>query len=108
MRRHALDGDVILETRHAVGRHVATVGDREYVHLVIKPGGGIDAHVLPHPIEFFVVAGEGEARVDGERIEVGAGDLLIVPAGVERAWTNTDEVRLVLLGVKTVPTLAAH
>jgi mannose-6-phosphate isomerase-like protein (cupin superfamily) len=107
MRHHVLDGEVVLETRHAVGRLVATVGDRQYVHLIVKPGGGIEPHVLEHPIEFFVVAGEGIAHVAGERIEVGAGDLLAVPAGVERAWSNTDEVKLVLLAVGHVPVAAS-
>lgn len=98
-----MDGEVIFSNRHATGRSVATVGEREYVHLTIKPGGGIDGHVLPHAIEFFVIAGEGQARVNDDRIEVAAGDLLVIPAGVQRSWTNTDERKLELLGIKTLP-----
>jgi mannose-6-phosphate isomerase-like protein (cupin superfamily) len=108
MRHATSDGEIILETRHATGRRIATAGDREYLHLSIKPGGGIDPHVLNHPIEFYVLQGEGELLVDAERLPVTAGDLLTIPAGAERSWTNTDERRLELLGVKTIPYGGAH
>jgi len=96
-----MDGEIVFKTRHAVGRRVAIIDDREYVHLVIKPGGDIEPHTLSQPIEFFVLAGEGQACVDGARTEVAMGDLLVIPAGAERSWTNTDEQVLVILGVKS-------
>lgn len=70
----------------------------------IEPGKGHDLHTHPDSEELlYFVRGEGEQTVAGETREVGAGDMIHVPAGVEHGTHNAGWETLVLLAVYAPP-----
>jgi quercetin dioxygenase-like cupin family protein len=53
------------------------------------PGGVITEHIHPHQEERFIItAGEAHFTVDGEERVAGAGETMIIPAGVRHAEAN--------------------
>jgi|SRR5271166_2693060 len=61
-----------------------------------QPGGVIPEHVHPHQEERFIIAtGEGHFVVDGEERVVGAGETIVVPAGVRHSEANLGSVEIV-------------
>jgi mannose-6-phosphate isomerase-like protein (cupin superfamily) len=58
--------------------------------MTLAPGQDIGAEVHEENDQLLTfVEGSGLAEVDGERRDVGPGDLVIVPAGVRHNFTNT-------------------
>ncbi|WP_091348543.1 cupin domain-containing protein [Micromonospora rhizosphaerae] len=97
---------------------IATVAERspdfrrvlwtgEYTQLVIMtipPGGEIGEEVHEDVDQILTfVSGTGEARVAGEKKEVVAGDLVVVPAGTKHNFVNTGPNPLVLYTVYGPP-----
>ena len=62
-----------------------------------KPGGEFPDHVDPYTHIFYILEGEGEATVEGERIPWKKGTALTVPAGKKHGYRNTGEKDLLLL-----------
>jgi mannose-6-phosphate isomerase-like protein (cupin superfamily) len=58
------------------------------------PGRGPSLHTHPYAEILIVQEGLGSFTVGDERREVGAGEVLIVPAGTPHAFTNTGETNL--------------
>jgi mannose-6-phosphate isomerase-like protein (cupin superfamily) len=58
------------------------------------PGLGPSLHTHPYAEILIVQEGLGSFTVGDERREVGAGEVLIVPAGTPHAFTNTGETNL--------------
>jgi mannose-6-phosphate isomerase-like protein (cupin superfamily) len=53
------------------------------------PGGAITEHVHPHQEErFIVMAGEAHFTLNGKEFVAGAGDTIVVPAGVRHSEGN--------------------
>jgi mannose-6-phosphate isomerase-like protein (cupin superfamily) len=53
------------------------------------PGGAITEHVHPHQEErFIVIAGEAHFTLNGKEFVAGAGDTIVVPAGVRHSEGN--------------------
>ena len=53
------------------------------------PGGLITEHVHPHQEERFIItSGEARFTLDGEELVAGAGDTVVVPAGVRHSEGN--------------------
>jgi quercetin dioxygenase-like cupin family protein len=53
------------------------------------PGGLITEHIHPHQEERFIVtSGEARFTLDGEELVAGAGDTVVVPAGVRHSEGN--------------------
>ncbi|MFB6103127.1 MAG: cupin domain-containing protein [Haloplanus sp.] len=70
----------------------------------LEPGKGHEIHTHPDSDEIlYVIGGEGEQTVDGESREVGPGDMIYIPAGVEHGTTNTGWDTLQLLAVYAPP-----
>jgi len=66
--------------------------------LIIAPGVEIPVHTHDPQIDsIFIVAGQGQAYVNGKWKEVAPGDYLFFPAQVEHATRNTGSEPLVLL-----------
>ena len=66
-------------------------------------------HVHPHSAEVvFVAEGSGTAWEDDVPTPVGAGDLIVVPAGVPHATVAADDGDLVLVCFFPHPDLAAN
>jgi mannose-6-phosphate isomerase-like protein (cupin superfamily) len=80
------------------GRHT------QLVIMTIPPGGeiGEEVHEGIDQILTFV-SGTGEARVAGEKKEVVAGDLVVVPAGTKHNFVNTGPNPMVLYTVYGPP-----
>lgn len=53
-----------------------------------RPGTGPDLHRHPYEETFIVQDGEGRFTVGDETIEAGAGQIVVVPAGVAHKFVN--------------------
>jgi mannose-6-phosphate isomerase-like protein (cupin superfamily) len=61
----------------------------------VAPGVTTRLHAVRGIVErYIVIAGEGIVEVDGETARVGAGDRILIPAGVPQRITNTGGVDL--------------
>ncbi len=58
--------------------------------LGFLPGQELSGHVHAHEHEVFdVLQGQGTMYLDGEAVELRAGDTVVVPAGVSHGFKNT-------------------
>ena len=62
-----------------------------------KPGGEFPEHADPYTHIFYIIQGEGEAWVEGERILWGKGAALTVPAGKKHGYRNPGKTDLLLI-----------
>jgi oxalate decarboxylase/phosphoglucose isomerase-like protein (cupin superfamily) len=70
----------------------------------LEPGKGHDLHTHPDSDEIlYFIGGEGEQTVDGDTREVGPGEMVYIPAGVEHGTINTGWESLQLLAVYAPP-----
>jgi len=70
----------------------------------LEPGKGHERHTHPDSDEIlFVIRGEGEQEVAERTREIGAGDMVFVPEGVEHGTVNTGWEPLLLLAVYAPP-----
>jgi quercetin dioxygenase-like cupin family protein len=73
----------------------------------VAPGTGAPTHW--HPVEevLTVLEGEAEMWIEGERIAVGAGRSLIVPAGARHGFRNSGTATLHLHAILAAPIFEA-
>lgn len=72
----------------------------QLVVMTIPPDGEIGEEVHPDTDQILTfVSGVGEARVSGQKRQVKAGDLVVVPAGLTHNFVNTGPNPLVLYTV---------
>ena len=64
----------------------------------IEPGDTLESHTDSAEELLLILAGEGEAHVGGERAQVRAGQLAVVPALAPHGITNTGTETLRVLG----------
>jgi mannose-6-phosphate isomerase-like protein (cupin superfamily) len=86
-------------------RRVLWTGEHtQLVVMTIPPGEeiGEEVHETNDQLLTFV-SGVGEARIAGEKREVVAGDLVVVPAGTRHNFVNTGPQPLVLYTVYGPP-----
>lgn len=70
----------------------------------LEPGKGHDLHEHPDSDEIlYVISGEGEQTIAGDTREVGAGEMMYIPASVEHGTINTGWETLKLLAVYAPP-----
>ena len=97
MREAAAEHDnfrTVLQT----GQHTQVVA------MTLRPGEDIGAEVHPDNDQVLVFTeGSVRAEVAGETRDVGAGDLVVVPAGTEHNFTNTGSGPVRLLTVYGPP-----
>ena len=75
------DGSTI---RSLLDLGTAPVRKQSLAEATLGPGGATDRHYHRESEEiYYVVDGEGEMEVDGERTAVAAGDAILIPPG---AW----------------------
>jgi quercetin dioxygenase-like cupin family protein len=58
------------------------------------PGSGVKLHRHPYEETFVVQEGVATFTVDGEQIEVPAGQILVVPAGAAHGFVNSGDTAL--------------
>ena len=73
-----------------------------YVVEIFTPGGATppNSHTEAHEF-FYVIAGEGEAESDGERMAIGRGDALLLEPGSVHVVRNTGTSKLYTLTIMT-------
>jgi mannose-6-phosphate isomerase-like protein (cupin superfamily) len=75
------DGSTI---RELLGPRTAPVQNQSLAEATLGPGQATERHYHAASEElYYVVAGEGEMEVDGERATVAPGDAILIPPG---AW----------------------
>ncbi len=91
-------------------RHVAEVetqpvkaGERTSIQILLKgpnfamrrfimePGGGMPEHTNTVEHEQYVLRGQARISIDGEEVEVRAGDVVFIPEGVPHWYQNIGE-----------------
>jgi mannose-6-phosphate isomerase-like protein (cupin superfamily) len=86
------DGSTI---RELLGRTTAPVRSQSLAEATLAPGQATERHYHVRSEEFyFVVEGEGEIEVGGDRAHVAPGDAILIPAGAwHRIEAGEDELR---------------
>jgi quercetin dioxygenase-like cupin family protein len=59
--------------------------------IEIEPEGHTPHHTHPYEHENFIVEGQGEVFIEGEWHELGPGDVVFVPPGVQHQYRNTGD-----------------
>lgn len=83
-------------------KHLVTSkdNDRLSAHIVrIEKGGEIVPHTHEIMEVFYFMKGQGLALVNGERIKVDAGSVIIAPAGTQHGLINDGDEELILFSV---------
>ena len=62
-----------------------------------RPGGDFPDHVDPYTHIFYILEGEAEASVEGQRITLRKGDALTVEAGKRHGYRNPGKTDLLLI-----------
>ena len=97
IREQTLTSDVFRRVLHT-GRHT------QVVIMTIPPGGAIGMETHPDNDQVLVVvAGRAESVLDGVTQEVGEGQMVVVPAGVEHDVRNAGDEALRLYTVYGPP-----
>jgi mannose-6-phosphate isomerase-like protein (cupin superfamily) len=60
----------------------------------VEPGGRQRPHSHDPQQVYVIVAGRGRMQVGDEEMEVGAGELVLIPSGVEHGIVNVGDERL--------------
>jgi len=63
--------------------------------LSIEPGGESPNHSHPWEHEFFILSGSGVGVVDNKEANIGPGDAIFVPAGVQHCMRATEALELI-------------
>ena len=103
------DGDRVdildaARTNDAFRREVLTGEHEQVVVMTIPPGGEIGDEVHPGTDQMLLfVEGRGEARLDGEKSQVGPNDLVFVRSGTRHNFVNIGDGPLRLITVYAPP-----
>lgn len=86
-------------------RRVLWTGEHtQLVIMTIPVDGEIGEETHPDTDQILTfVSGTGEATLSGQKKEVAAGDLVVVPAGIKHNFVNTGPIPLVLYTVYGPP-----
>ena len=63
--------------------------------LSIEPGGESPNHSHPWEHEVFILTGSGVGVVDNKEANIGPGDAIFVPAGVQHCMRATEALELI-------------
>lgn len=110
MRDRSAGGDTVETVRASAAtgffRVVAGTPRSQAATMVLKPGratgGGDNVHARSDQW-LYVIAGHGEATVDGRAVAVHAGDLLLIEAGERHEIRNTGHDPFVTVNVYAPP-----
>lgn len=98
--------NIVKETKENTNfRRVLYTGkNSQLVVMSIPPGGevGKETHKYTEQTLFFL-SGTGEAELDGKKFPIGPGDVVVVTAGTEHNFWNTDTEPLKIYTVYAPP-----
>ena len=63
--------------------------DYSIAHVIIKPGGSIEPHIMKNPEVHYVLAGEGVLYIEDVPFELSEGQLILIPANSKQHTENT-------------------
>ena len=72
------------------------------------PGRGPSLHKHPYEEVFIVLEGKGSFVAGDERIQAGAGDVVIVPPDTPHAFTNIGETPLRQIDIHVTPSFSTE
>jgi quercetin dioxygenase-like cupin family protein len=92
-----LENPVTGERMHFLKTAADTKGEHVLIEMTARPGAVVAAkHFHPYQTERFeIVSGRLAAKVDGNEIEAGLGDVLTIEPGQSHVWWNAGEEDLV-------------
>lgn len=73
----------------------------QIVHIFLKPGEELKAHLTPVDVAFYVLEGRGTVLIGEEKQEVEAGTLVESPKMIAHCWYNYSDKNLRILVIKT-------
>lgn len=95
------DSDNLVTPGYSTGKGPVLRGERlEFVRIRYEKGGGAKAHSHPEEQVFYVLSGRSRETVGGETYEVGPGEAVYYPPGVEHATEVLED--MVALSIKVV------
>ncbi|WP_406659670.1 cache domain-containing protein [Methanolobus sp. ZRKC3] len=68
--------------------------DYSIAHVIINPGGSIEAHIMKNPEAHYVLAGEGVLYIEDVPFELSEGQLVLIPANSKQHTENNGDVDL--------------
>ena len=68
-----------------------------------EPGAGPDLHRHPYPETWIVRSGQARVTADGEELEAGPGDILVVGPETPHKFTNVGSERLDIVCIHASP-----
>jgi quercetin dioxygenase-like cupin family protein len=89
------------EARDFVGRDHGA--DLTLILVDAPPGHGPELHRHPYEEIFVVYGGTGTFFVDASRVQAGAGDVVLAPAGTAHGFINSGSDRLRLTAIHHAP-----
>jgi mannose-6-phosphate isomerase-like protein (cupin superfamily) len=73
-----------------------------------EPGRGPGLHTHPYDEVLIIQEGRASVTVGDEHIEVGAGDIVLIPADTPHAFTNTGDGNLRQIDIHASPRFATE
>jgi mannose-6-phosphate isomerase-like protein (cupin superfamily) len=90
-------------------RVLFTSGKMQLVLMTLKSGEAIGTETHSTHDQFFrIEKGKGRIRIGNSKIQVSAGDAILVPAGLKHNLTNTGKTRLCLYTIYAPPNHVDH
>jgi mannose-6-phosphate isomerase-like protein (cupin superfamily) len=68
--------------------------DYSIAHVIMKPGGVIEPHIMKNPEAHYVLAGEGVLYIEDVPFELSEGQLVLIPANSKQYTENNGEIDL--------------
>ena len=86
------------EIRELLAHRNSVIRNQSLAEARLPVGGSTQEHYHPRAEEiYFITAGTGRLRLDGEEREVGVGDAIAIPPGQRHKLWNTGTTTLTLL-----------
>lgn len=91
-----LDFTVVMDGKESDGQRLRFLHDD-----ILPPGVSIGVHKHNHEEHYYVLSGRGTMILDGQRHEVGPGDIASVYAGGSHGLENTSsqDLRIIVIGL---------
>jgi len=84
------------------GRILFSSDNVELIHLTLQPGEGMDQHIQPLDVVFFVLEGTGSLLVGEDMLIITVNTTVYVKEGAYRSWTNNGPGPLRILVYKLI------
>jgi mannose-6-phosphate isomerase-like protein (cupin superfamily) len=74
-----------------------------FFHVNNQPGEGPDLHRHPYPETWILRSGKARFTADGEELEAGPGDIMVVGANTPHKFKNAGDERLEIICIHASP-----